>query len=594
MLPEILSKIGGKIASAVSSSKEKEPVATPDKFGFAGSAVGQSTGDVAPPAVSNAGMTPVSMPSVTSKDTTSLLQSTVRLLSKISGQLQQSLAMDIARARTDRENFLEHKNSQIANASAVKERDEGSGGGGIATALTATAIGAAVALALGSRQIANAINDSPTGKWLQEKAGKVREATYAVGRTIKEGAITVARKIGLLGDTVAKYESGKAGYGSISMGRGDPGGASYGKYQLASKTGTLQEFLRSSGYGRQFAGKTIGSAAFNQQWRNLAAHDANFGKSQHEFIAQKKYAPAIKYAAQLGFPVNDSRIQEMIWSGAIQHGGIKKILKMTADHPNFRNMSVEDIIRRYYMVREQYAVNAIRRNGGSAAVIRGVSNRMHNEVNDVLRMRAEQAKPGELKPAQTVSAKIERKPMATATKPAPPVRNDPAITQASKEFSRSGLHVAGVAAKETLADGKAIDVSASDRIIEANDNQLRSRFDEIARRYQKKGYIVLWNHKRYDPDGSVKTDSRINFTDRMHVEAPEGGVKPMITIKPRPLPRKPMPAQAANIDQSKTTIVNERGTPIKTASLGKPTVAAPKPSMGSLAYRVYFNTQQQA
>ena len=69
----------------------------------------------------------------------------------------------------------------------------------------------------------------------------------------------------MLGDVSAKYESGNGGAKTISSGTGDPGGVSYGSYQLASKTGTLEAFLKASGYNKDFAGLTPGTSLFNEK-----------------------------------------------------------------------------------------------------------------------------------------------------------------------------------------------------------------------------------------------------------------------------------------------------------------------------------------
>ncbi|MEO7404886.1 MAG: hypothetical protein ABIU95_14560, partial [Burkholderiales bacterium] len=45
-----------------------------------------------------------------------------------------------------------------------------------------------------------------------------------------------------LGKLSAKYESGGRASGTVSSGKGDPGGVSYGSYQLSSKVGTAQKF----------------------------------------------------------------------------------------------------------------------------------------------------------------------------------------------------------------------------------------------------------------------------------------------------------------------------------------------------------------
>ncbi|CEE29395.1 hypothetical protein VWQ19_11840 [Xanthomonas citri pv. citri] len=46
-----------------------------------------------------------------------------------------------------------------------------------------------------------------------------------------------------LGMTSARHESGRRGVETISTGKGDHGGVSYGAYQLSSKSGSLREYL---------------------------------------------------------------------------------------------------------------------------------------------------------------------------------------------------------------------------------------------------------------------------------------------------------------------------------------------------------------
>ena len=60
-----------------------------------------------------------------------------------------------------------------------------------------------------------------------------------------------------LGQTSSKYEAGNRGISTISTGRGDHGGVSYGAYQLSSKMGTLQKFLRHSKYEEYFSDKDV-------------------------------------------------------------------------------------------------------------------------------------------------------------------------------------------------------------------------------------------------------------------------------------------------------------------------------------------------
>jgi murein DD-endopeptidase MepM/ murein hydrolase activator NlpD len=51
-----------------------------------------------------------------------------------------------------------------------------------------------------------------------------------------------------LGTLSAKYETGGRGPGTVSTGAGDPGGVSYGSYQMATKMGTVARFVAQTGF----------------------------------------------------------------------------------------------------------------------------------------------------------------------------------------------------------------------------------------------------------------------------------------------------------------------------------------------------------
>jgi len=71
--------------------------------------------------------------------------------------------------------------------------------------------------------------------------------------------------------------------GTVSGGQSDPGGVSYGTYQLASKTGTAAAFVANE--GRRWAALlpgVPGSAEFSAGWRDVAQREPEaFGEAQH-------------------------------------------------------------------------------------------------------------------------------------------------------------------------------------------------------------------------------------------------------------------------------------------------------------------------
>lgn len=134
-----------------------------------------------------------------------------------------------------------------------------------------------------------------------------------------------------LGALSEHYESGGRGCGTVSGGHGDPGGVSYGLYQLASRTGTAAAFCAAEGAPWACElGKAPGSSAFSAAWKAIAARDAEaFAAAQHAFIERTHYRPAVKAVkARTGHDL-DSRpaaLRDAVWSTAVQHGGAAKIL----------------------------------------------------------------------------------------------------------------------------------------------------------------------------------------------------------------------------------------------------------------------------
>lgn len=126
----------------------------------------------------------------------------------------------------------------------------------------------------------------------------------------------------MLGQTSRLFESGRGGAGTVSTGRGDFGGVSYGAYQLSSSAGTLQRFLKTSRYGEQFEGLRPGTPEFNARWRELAKNDPSFGEAQHAFIRASHFDPAMSGLKNAGIDLTQHgpAVQEAMWSTAVQFG----------------------------------------------------------------------------------------------------------------------------------------------------------------------------------------------------------------------------------------------------------------------------------
>lgn len=183
-----------------------------------------------------------------------------------------------------------------------------------------------------------------------------------------------------LGNISGKYESnGK--WDTISSGKGDPGGVSYGKYQLASKTGTLNRFLQNSGFGQAFAGARPGTSTFNSKWKDLSGN-VDFQQAQHDFIKKSHFEPVRNFATKMGLP-NHPAVNEALWSMGVQHGGATKIVNRAFKGQDVSNMSAEQIVNRLYDARGTYV------SGLSKVPQRtkqSILRRYRNELDDVLDM----------------------------------------------------------------------------------------------------------------------------------------------------------------------------------------------------------------
>lgn len=183
-----------------------------------------------------------------------------------------------------------------------------------------------------------------------------------------------------LGEVSSKYESGNLGVSAISSGKGDPGGKSYGKFQLASKTGTLNGYLRFSQYKDEFKGMRPGSAEFDSKWRELSARDPEgFAQDQKAFITKTLFAPVRTAANSLGIKSTPA-VNEAIFSMSVQHGGAKRILRMAG----IKDGDSEAVtINKLFNAREKY-VRGLR--SLTATTKRAILNRYKSEKRDILNM----------------------------------------------------------------------------------------------------------------------------------------------------------------------------------------------------------------
>ncbi len=250
-----------------------------------------------------------------------------------------------------------------------------------------------------------------------------------------------------LGSTSQRFESGKGGAGTVSSGKGDAGGVSYGTYQLASKTGTLQKFLRESPYGEQFQGLTPGTKEFNAKWKEVAKNDPNFGAAQHDFIKRTHYDVAAKNLQANGIDLSGrgKAVQDALWSTSVQFGagnrkgtsGAAGMFKKALKGKDVENMSDAEIVSALQDYKIQNNERLFRKS--SAAVRAGTLSRAYEEKKRLLELaqsdsgraspsaaKAETASPAPVVKTQPAAAPIPAPaPVAQPQPVAPPVEEAP-------------------------------------------------------------------------------------------------------------------------------------------------------------------------
>jgi hypothetical protein len=193
-----------------------------------------------------------------------------------------------------------------------------------------------------------------------------------------------------LGVVSATFESGASGVDAIGYDRG--GGTSYGVYQIASRTGTMDRFIdfldgaaplwaeRLRAAGAADTGSTDGGMP--RVWRAIAAEDPDrFTGLQHAFIEATHYRPAERRIEESGLRVAErsEALREALWSTAVQHGpgGAARIFRTALSR-------LGDGAADAPIIEQVYAHRAETADGHAPALASALRNRFRAEKRQVL------------------------------------------------------------------------------------------------------------------------------------------------------------------------------------------------------------------
>lgn len=192
-----------------------------------------------------------------------------------------------------------------------------------------------------------------------------------------------------LGTLSAQFESGKDGIAAI--GYDGTGGTSYGKFQIASKVGTMKDFLLYlDGQAPDLASRLRKSGPANtgsrhgampDMWRQIASEDPErFEQLQEGFAKESHYLPALQSILQktgLEESSLSNAMREVIWSTAIQHGpaGASRIfaradaISGNKNDPNYERKMISNV----------YQIRATQFGSSTESVRAAVQNRFKKE-----------------------------------------------------------------------------------------------------------------------------------------------------------------------------------------------------------------------
>lgn len=181
------------------------------------------------------------------------------------------------------------------------------------------------------------------------------------------------------------------------------GGTSYGIYQLSSRMGTMDTFLKYlDEHAPEWASRLRASGPANtggregampNEWRRISREDPErFARLQHDFVHDFFYKPALRSVQRrtgLDFSDMPPALREVIWSTAVQHGAPEAARIFERAASRLENTGADigmDALAQRDLIQAVYAERGQRFTGSSPAVRSSVLERFHEEMRLALAM----------------------------------------------------------------------------------------------------------------------------------------------------------------------------------------------------------------
>tara|TARA_B100000700_G_scaffold88627_1_gene99922 strand:- start:35445 stop:38984 length:3540 start_codon:yes stop_codon:yes gene_type:complete len=273
--------------------------------------------------------------------------------------------------------------------------------------------------------------------------------------------------------SISQSNESTDGVHTISSGRGDHGGVSYGAHQLASANGSMTEFLESSEgapFAPAFQGMRPGSQQFNQRYAQVAdEYETEFARAQSNYIKRTHYEPMldnVREGSGVDLSGRGPAVQEMLYSTGVQYGTGTSVINRALRGQNANAMSDAEIINAVQNYKAQSVGRYFR--SSSANVQQSVARRAVREKGQLLALN-EQFQSGELDGMMGAQSGDELGPaVGTGESEAQVAQTSPAQNTASPQQSESDglmgsatVAAAGVGAGALALGGKSMVQSAA-------------------------------------------------------------------------------------------------------------------------------------
>lgn len=237
------------------------------------------------------------------------------------------------------------------------------------------------------KDIGSSQNNQTLGSGFSSSQVRNQSSSFKVsGNNTNSDIAKLIQETGDFSLVAAKSES-NMNPGAISRNPNDPGGASYGMYQFASKTGTLADYIKNSKYKTELSSTTLASAEFDAIWQKIATLDPEgFAKDQRDYILKSHFNPVVEQVSiKSGIDLNSrsNAVKSLILSTGVQYGAggaTTEILNAFKKFNISNNSSDEEILRAIQQFKMDNRFNRFKSwyaNGGNDS---GIVNRINNDL----------------------------------------------------------------------------------------------------------------------------------------------------------------------------------------------------------------------